>query len=641
MPGGLINLVAQGSADIFLTGAPQITFFKIVYKKYTNFAVENIIIPLEGNVNFDQKSTTNIPKTGDLIYKMYLQVTIPSVQIFNTNKYIDPNILSTLANQLNQYNNLIPKYNSYFNYNFIILKGLALEIKTLGCTWYTVNSLMTSYNAQYASSIAALGLNMIDVITKFNMVFPASSQSQYVGSSAAVASLITAIITFIDERTSYYTQQERTLYENIKLTKDGIANIDTKYEYFAWTDKLGFNLINKCSISLGGVEITSFDSDFLNIYYSLNGNFKQQAHLETMIGNLPALTNYDNLLKPTTTLYVPLPYWFTQHNGSTLPLISLIYHDLEFTIQFNSLDKCCFYNGSININNIVSLGSCALYIDYVYMDVDERKKFAQFSHEYLVQTVQMNTGNMNNIKSLSIDMGFQHPVKEIYWILKESDIVDTYKLYNIYYPVQIYKILSILQPQPSDYPSNLNPTNLLKITYSDNTKAFINTDIVLKYTKYYDGVYKVLYCSADYVIINLQFVQYTDYNDQFYGIIYNSTNNNYFNPINTEYILFNGQERTPHFESNYFNYVVPYQYYNKTPYDGINVLSFSLHPKEYQPSGSCNLSLVNSQTLNINLNQKYYDYLLTNNLNYELSIYAINYNVLRIHHGISTLIFSV
>jgi len=639
MPGGLINLVAQGSADIFLTGAPQITFFKIVYKKYTNFAVENIIIPLEGNVNFDRKSTTNIPKTGDLIYKMYLQVDIPNVIITNPDKYVDSDLLSNLSNQLNLYNALIPKYNSYFNYNFIILNGLSLEIKTLGSTWYTVNSLMTTYNTQYSSSISTIGLNMVDVITKFNMVFPQSEASSYTGSTQNTLNFITDVNNFITERIKYYKQQDRTLYDNIKIINNGITNINTKKEYFAWTNKLGFNLINKCSIGLGGTEITSFDSDFLNIYYSLNGNYKQQTHLETMIGDLPALTKYDNLMKPATTLFIPLPYWFTQHNGNVLPLISLVYHDLELIIQFNSLDKCCFYNGDININNLISLGSCSLYIDYIYLDVDERKKFAQFAHEYLVQTVQMNTGNINNTTSLSIDMGFQHPVKEIYWTLKENNIVDTYKLNNLYYQVQIYPITSIQQATSEDVPANTNIIGLLKIIYNDTTSAF-NNRIILRYTKYYDGTYDVLYNGNNYVIIKLLYITYTDYNDGFYGIIYNDSDGTCFNPIETEYISFNGQNRTPIMDSKYFNYVIPYQYYKETPYDGINAISFSLHPTEYQPSGSCNMSLINSQILNIKLNDKYYNYLTKNGLNYELSIYGINYNVLRIHNGISTLIFS-
>ena len=632
MTGGLLQIVSQGSADLFLTGIPQITFFKIVYKKHTNFAVENIVIPLEGISNFDQKVTTNIPKTGDLIYKMYLQVSLPALRINNYSKYIDKNQLATLNTQLGLYNALIPKYNLFFKYNFIILNGLNLEINTINSTWYTANTLMTKYALEYGTSISAIGLNMNDVITQYNLQF--KSPTPYVGSDAKTQQFIVDVSSFISGMTDYYKNQEKTLYQNINKINVGINNINTTFEYFSWTDRLGFNLINRCTISLGGVDVTSFDSDFLNVYYSLNGDFKQRKTLDTMIGSIPALTNYDNLYKPATTLYIPLPFWFSQHNGNALPMVSLVYHDVDYTVEFNSLDKCCFYNGDQNLNNLIKLGSCALYIDYVYMDVDERKKFAQFSHEYLVQTVQMNVSNINNVESLSIDMGFQHPVKEIYWIIKENSLASKYKLYNIYYPVQIYAIQNI----------TLNEDLSVTISFVNDNDTSIpfanNSDIILRYSKYYDGKYRVINSGATYVTIDVTYLQYVDYNDGFYGIIYNNPDANYFSPINTEYIAFNGQNRTPEMDSKYFNYVVPYQFYKATPNDGINAYSFSLHPTEYQPSGSCNLSLIASQTLNINLNKKYYNYINKNGFNYELSIYAINYNVLRIHNGLATLVFS-
>ena len=632
MTGGLIQIVSQGSADLFLTGVPQITFFKIVYKKYTNFAMENIIVPLNSIPNFDQKITTTIPKTGDLIYKMYLQVSIPQVHIFNPDKYIDNNQLAYLNTQLNLYNALIPKYNSFFKYNFIILNGLNLEINTINCTWFTANILMTSYAKEYGTTISTIGINIDDVITQYNTQF--SSSTPYVNSISNNQYFLSSVLSFINRMTQYYKDQEKILYQTINNINNGIKNIDTKYEYFAWSNRLGFNLINKCTMSMGGSDITSFDSDFLNVYYSLNGDYKHIQTLSTMIGDTSSLTNYDNLNKPATNLYIPLPFWFTQHNGSALPMISLIYHDVDFTIEFNSIDKCCFYYGEQNLNNLIKLGSCALYIDYIYMDVDERKKFAQFTHEYIVQTVQMNTSNINNISSLSIDMGFQHPVKEIYWLIKENNIVPKYKLNNLYYPVQIYQIQNI----------TLNDDLSVKISFINNNNPEIpfnnNSNIVLSYTKYYDGSYTVLSSGPTFINIDATYINYVDYNDGFIGIIYNGINTNYFNPIDTQYIAFNGQNRTPIFESTYFNYVVPYQYYKATPYDGINALSFSLHPNEYQPSGSCNLSLIHSQTLNINLNKKYYNYIINNGLNYELSIYAINYNVLRIHNGLATLVFS-
>jgi hypothetical protein len=317
MTGGLIQIVSQGSADLFLVGSPQITFFKIVYKKYTNFAIENIVIPLDSSLNFDTKITTTIPKTGDLVYKMYLQISIPSIQVSNPDKYIDNSKISDLNNQLKLNNALVPKYNLFFKYNFIILNGLSLEIQTIGSNWTTISNLIDNYSKNYSKSIASISISLYDVISKFNATF------NFVNSATSLT-LLNDVQTFIDNMKNYYKIEEKKLYQNIDLLKKGITNLYSSdvypnvqaYDYFAWSDRLGFNLINKCSVSIGGYDISSFDSDFLNIYHSLNDNFKQRSNLDKMIGSETTLTNYDNLLKPSTTLYIPLPFWFTQHNGS-------------------------------------------------------------------------------------------------------------------------------------------------------------------------------------------------------------------------------------------------------------------------------------------------------------------------------------
>jgi len=76
MPGGLINIATYGSQDLFLTGTPEITFFKIVYRRYTNFSMESIRLKFDDDVYFDKMGTLTIPKTGDLINKMYLEIKI-------------------------------------------------------------------------------------------------------------------------------------------------------------------------------------------------------------------------------------------------------------------------------------------------------------------------------------------------------------------------------------------------------------------------------------------------------------------------------------------------------------------------------------------------------------------------------------
>jgi hypothetical protein len=77
MGGGLMQLVAYGAQDIYLTGNPQITFFKVVYRRHTNFAVESIEQTFNGTADFNKRVTATISRNGDLIQQMYLEVVLP------------------------------------------------------------------------------------------------------------------------------------------------------------------------------------------------------------------------------------------------------------------------------------------------------------------------------------------------------------------------------------------------------------------------------------------------------------------------------------------------------------------------------------------------------------------------------------
>lgn len=647
MPGGLIQLVAYGSQDLFLTGIPQITFFKIVYKKYSNFAMESIEIPINGDVNFDKQFVTIIPKIGDLVHKIYLKIVLPQVQIYNPNKYIDTQQITILQNQNTTNQTLLTKYKEFIQLNYVILYNLSIAIQTQGSNWYTINDLINNNKTNYINSINSIGIILDNVFTRYSQEFPQSSINNYIGSTANNNLFMTELTNFINSMKIYYTKSENDLYITINNVNQSIKNLNTFYEYFCWVKKIGFYIINKCAVIIGGQEVSTFDSDFLNIYYSLNNNFKFDEQLNNMIGDTPELTTYTNTIIPSKTLYIPLPFWFCQHNGSTLPLISLLYHDLEIQLNFNSIDKCCYYTGEINLNNLISISSCSLYVDYIYLDVDERAKFANFSHEYLIQSVQKLSSNLINVPNYSYNINLVHPIKELYWTIKENSNIDQYKLYDKYYSVLVYKILNISITELSDLPSgtnsNVNLTNLMTIELNISGDFLLNVknNIILQYTKYYDGIYQILYINNNNIIIQVSNNNIkNDYSDNIYGILYTTPNSLTFNPINTSCLYFNGMTRTNNTDSVYYNYVVPWQYYKKTPNDGINTYSFSLHPNDYQPSGSCNFSLIKNTTLNFNLTDIYNNYINDNNLYYSLLFYGINYNVLRIHNGIGTLVFS-
>lgn len=649
MPSGLIQIVAYGSQDIYLTSMPEITYFKVVYRKYTNFAIESIDIPFNGNPKFDNRFITTLPKTGDLISKLYIKVEIPAVNLIaNVNDvYIDNNIVSTIRTQLSTNQTLLIKYMDFFKFNYIILNGLRLESFTIGSDWYSFKTLITNYKSDLQLKINTIGVILDDVISKYESIFSDSVKSTYYGSDDKTSLLITAIQTFIDNMNIYYRDQEKTLLDTIANMQEGIDNLTSLNEYFAWVEKLGFFLIKKCSLLIGGQEIVSMDSNYLDIHYMLNNRPKMFNLLDEMIGNVSTMTSYSNTPKDSYILYIPIPFWFSQHTGNTIPLISLVYHDVEVSIDFESLDKCCIYNGQSNINNLIQLGECSLLVDYIFLDTDERTKFAQFSHEYLVQSVQVITSSNNNTFELSTELDIFHPVISLYWYIQDQTNLIGNKLYDIYYSAFVFTIVYISQTDENEL-TTVVPSALLNqlvtIYYdrSNGTDAIfkIGSSIHIKYSKYYDGIYEVIDSASDYVIIKVKYNQYTNYHDQIYGIIYNEQDSSTFNPIKTEYITFNGIDRTPKIDSLYYNGVMPYQTYLNNAAPGLNTYSFSLHPADFQPSGSCNFSLIKSKVLEMILQNKYYNYIIDQNTTYNLIVYAVNYNILRITNGIGTLVFS-
>lgn len=79
--GGLLQLVARGKQDVFLTGNPQITWFKMVYRRYTNFAIESMPMYFDGTPDFGKRITCLVPRRGDLLGQIILEVTLPQIKL--------------------------------------------------------------------------------------------------------------------------------------------------------------------------------------------------------------------------------------------------------------------------------------------------------------------------------------------------------------------------------------------------------------------------------------------------------------------------------------------------------------------------------------------------------------------------------
>jgi hypothetical protein len=248
MGGGLMQLVAYGAQDIYLTGNPQITFFKVVYRRHTNFAMESVDQTLNGTANAGNKVTATVSRNGDLVGRMYLEMSV------------------------------------------------------------NLNS---------------------------------------AGNNAG-----------------------HTAIDNVEVQIGG-QQIDKHFGHWmeAWAE-----LTEPNSAGLVGTDATAASgTKFQNL---------------AMAGGVLASAG-------AQTCRVPLQFWFNRNPGLALPLIALQYHEVKVMITFASVN---------------SVADAQLWADYIYLDTDERRRFAQVSHEYLIEQVQHTSGT-----GTSVDLNFNHPVKELVW----------------------------------------------------------------------------------------------------------------------------------------------------------------------------------------------------------------------------------
>tara|TARA_Y100000817_G_scaffold77529_2_gene59645 strand:- start:55 stop:1797 length:1743 start_codon:yes stop_codon:yes gene_type:complete len=165
----------------------------------------------------------------------------------------------------------------------------------------------------------------------------------------------------------------------------------------------GTNIIKTAELEIGGQKIDKHWSTWNNIWNELSTPESKAIGLKSMQGDIGNAKSAQAIEDGTTvkSIQIPLNFWFCRNPGLALPLIALQYHEVKVTFVFNS------YN-TINVHNNTNV---EFYVDYIYLDTDERRRFAQVSHEYLIEQIQKQdiTG------STSQKLIFNHPVKELIW----------------------------------------------------------------------------------------------------------------------------------------------------------------------------------------------------------------------------------
>ena len=186
---------------------------------------------------------------------------------------------------------------------------------------------------------------------------------------------------------------------------------------WGYVKRLGHALIQECKIEIGGSKIDEQYGDWLNIWYELSHKVGQERGYAKMIGDVPELTNVTNIGIPAYVMYVPFQFWFNRNNGLALPLIALQYHDVRVTVQLAPWEACINWCGTTTPSkpSALQMTNCQLLIDYVYLDSEERKRFAQASHEYLIEQLQFTGSESITSVTNKYRLNFNHPSKYLIW----------------------------------------------------------------------------------------------------------------------------------------------------------------------------------------------------------------------------------
>lgn len=210
------------------------------------------------------------------------------------------------------------------------------------------------------------------------------------------------------------------IYLQVKLDKV-CPSVGSK---FAWVRRVGHALIKDVSVTIGGSTIDKQYGVWLNIWYDLahHAGDGERGFLR-MIGDVHELTTYDDRSKCEYTLYIPLQFWFNRHYGLALPLIALQYHEVKLDFSFAERKDVVVANRCFKDRDMsqICMKDTSVLVKYVFLDSEERRRFAQVGHEYLIEQVQF-TGEesfANNTGKFRLD--FNHPTKELIWVVKNDN----------------------------------------------------------------------------------------------------------------------------------------------------------------------------------------------------------------------------
>lgn len=388
-----------------------------------------------------------------------------------------------------------------------------------------------------------------------------------------------------------------SIYFVAKLPEISNSNLTANHRV-KWGDYVGNLLIENIKLYIGGQLIDEQSGDFIQIYTDMYDDDGNKMNLIGMDGHM----NSPQISHDSTHIYVPLKFWFCESLSKSLPIIALQYHEIEIEVKLRNWKDCVqallfqddndlspgplYYNDTENTAEsfLQPLGEVRLDCNYIYLTSEERKKIAQEDHKILITQTQKIKHSIS--QSNRIELNFNHPVKEIYFYIRDDSLAKRdSEIFNF-----------------SNKPKYMTKDNFDKIITDDGKKI-------------------------------------ADWN--------NLSKDHY---LESAEILINGHIRAEKKDYKYYHYLQNYEYFKTGLEHYIYLYSFSGNPRSGSPVGSLNFSRVDNAQLKIDINNKAITNAQSRVRSSEKSsvdknnliccVFAINYNYLVIKNGMAGLMYN-
>jgi len=345
MTGGLLQIVTSGKQDIYLTINPEITFFKKIFRRHTNFSLELIEFLPDHPPNYNSLVTFNINK-GDAIHRCYLEVELDKI-IFNDNhitnetyitrkKLIKQNLEKLQNKWLEIYKNL----KNYVDIEIVLYRNLKklLELDNLNINSLKDEVSRYNYNNKkdkdlYKKKVDEPVFLKIDISGYINSINKLVTNNSEYDSNKFINK--SEISDSLDEKYKYMIEYLKYYNYNYNKYTD---ELNKKNQInFNFVDYLGHNYFLDFFLEIGGIEIQKYSNDVLHINQMHKIKQDYMDNYLEMIGHIPSLNEFNNKEKGNTKILVPLNFWFNKDTGLSLPLVALQYSNIVIGAKINDI----------------------------------------------------------------------------------------------------------------------------------------------------------------------------------------------------------------------------------------------------------------------------------------------------------------